>query len=51
MWRRLPGISAIKGVRPTKTGRVYSLSGQYLGTNLRTLPRGIYIVDGKKVVK
>ena len=45
------GISAIEGVRPTKTGRVYSLSGQYLGTDLRTLPRGIYIVDGKKVVK
>lgn len=45
------GISAIEGVRPTKTGRVYSLSGKYLGTDLRTLPRGIYIVDGKKVVK
>lgn len=30
---------------------IYSLTGQYLGTNLQVLPRGIYIVGGKKVIK
>jgi len=30
--------------------RIYSLQGQYLGTNAGTLGKGIYIVGGKKVV-
>ena len=29
---------------------IYSLDGTYLGTNLDTLPRGLYIVNGSKVV-
>lgn len=29
---------------------IYSLGGQYLGTDARSLPRGLYIVDGKKMV-
>lgn len=35
-----------------KTGRVYSISGQYLGEreNMERLPKGIYIIDGKKEV-
>ena len=35
-----------------KTGKVYSVSGQYMGENvdLKSLPKGIYIVDGNKVV-
>lgn len=32
-------------------GRVYTLSGQCVGTSLDGLPHGIYIVNGKKVVK
>lgn len=33
------------------TGRVYSISGQYLGNNIDALNSGLYIVDGRKVVK
>lgn len=45
------------GIRPavaTKTGkdaRIYNLGGQYVGTDLRQLPHGIYIVGGRKIVK
>lgn len=34
-----------------KTGRVYTIDGRYVGTNLNALGKGLYIVDGKKVVK
>ena len=39
------------GITPKANHRVYSISGTYLGTSLDSLPHGIYIVDGKKVVK
>ena len=31
--------------------RVYNLQGQYLGTDLNRLPKGVYIVNGKKISK
>lgn len=31
-------------------GRVYNLNGQYVGTSLNGLQKGIYVVNGKKVV-
>lgn len=37
--------------RATTGGRIYSISGQYMGTDLQALPHGIYIIDGKKVVR
>jgi M6 family metalloprotease-like protein len=37
--------------RATAAGRIYSISGQYMGTDLQALPHGIYIIDGKKVVR
>lgn len=30
--------------------RVYNLNGQYVGTTLNSLSKGVYIVNGKKVV-
>ena len=30
---------------------IYSLQGVFLGNNLNILPRGIYLIDGKKVIK
>jgi hypothetical protein len=35
-----------------KTGKVYSMTGAYMGEieNMNSLPKGVYIVDGKKVV-
>ena len=31
--------------------RIYSLDGQYMGTDLKRLPGGMYIIRGKKIVK
>lgn len=44
-------VSVIEARATHTTKGVFSLAGQYLGTSTRSLPRGIYIVDGKKVVK
>jgi hypothetical protein len=30
--------------------RVYNLQGQYLGSDADALPRGLYIINGKKQV-
>ena len=30
---------------------VYTLDGVYLGTHVENLPRGVYIVGGKKTIK
>ena len=50
-----PVPSGIQGVRIRPTAkpdnRIYSLEGQYLGTELEVLPRGIYIRNGKKIVR
>ena len=34
------------------TGKVYSISGRYMGENvdMKSLPKGVYIVDGIKIV-
>ena len=34
-----------------KTNRIYTLDGRYMGTRREVLPRGIYIIGGKKVVR
>ncbi len=37
-------------VEPRKQG-IYSIDGVYLGNDLKALPRGVYVKDGKKVLK
>lgn len=32
------------------SGKVYNLNGQYVGNNVKTLQKGIYIVNGKKII-
>ncbi|MFC2494198.1 MAG: peptidase, partial [Prevotella sp.] len=47
-------ITNIPTARPAPraaSGRIYSLDGVYLGTNIDALSKGVYLVDGKKVVK
>lgn len=34
-----------------KNFKVYNVNGQYVGTSLEALPKGLYIVGGKKVLK
>lgn len=43
------GIMTVDGQVATGDNRVYNLQGQYVGTQLQSLPKGIYIVNGKKV--
>ena len=35
----------------TTTTRIYTLDGRYVGTDPNLLPRGLYIINGKKIVK
>ena len=30
---------------------IYTVTGQYVGENLETLPKGVYVIDGVKIVK
>lgn len=59
LYTRPLAVSLSTGLSETTTApavggtdrRVYSLDGRYLGTDLRALPRGIYVQGGKKVVR
>lgn len=44
------GISTIT-TRLSSTKYIYDLRGRNLGTDASALPKGVYIIDGKKVVK
>lgn len=49
----LDGIQSVEtGTKGVKLGqkKVYNLNGQYLGTSVRGLKKGVYIVGGQKVV-
>ncbi len=46
------GIKAVnKDARRTADGRIFSLSGQYMGKDKAKLPKGVYIINGKKEIK
>ncbi len=49
------GTSGINGIQNNeangvKDGRIYSVSGQFVGTSKDKLKKGIYIVNGKKFI-
>jgi len=48
-------ITSVEGIDADSfiqtTGRIYNLNGQVVGNDLEALPRGVYIVNGKKVMK
>lgn len=48
-------VTAIDGVQTdesaTMPSAIYSVDGIYKGTDLKALPHGVYIINGKKVVK
>lgn len=50
-----PTTTAIRSIevqnQDKATTRVYAIDGRYLGTSLQGLQHGIYIVNGRKVVK
>lgn len=45
------GILPVWGDKQTTDGKVYSINGTFLGYDLSTLPHGIYIMNGQKIVK
>ena len=45
------GIENIVTPTAINNQKVYNLNGQYVGNDLKTMPKGIYIVNGKKVIK
>ena len=44
------GIVTVNAVAAPQSG-IYTLDGRYMGTDYTALPHGLYIVNGKKVVK
>jgi M6 family metalloprotease-like protein len=48
-----PNATAIQTINSNKTTttRIYTLDGRYVGTDPNQLPRGLYIINGKKIVK
>ena len=44
------GINKIKEVKKSLQGKVFNLNGQLVGNSLDGLSKGIYIVNGKKVI-
>lgn len=45
------GIENIVTPTSISNQKVYNLNGQYVGNDLKAMPKGIYIVNGKKVIK
>ena len=44
-------IQTVSTHKDITTARIYTLDGRYVGTNPAVLPRGMYIVNGKKILK
>lgn len=45
------GVYEFGGKKTQDNLRVYNLNGQYVGNSLEGLAKGVYLVNGKKVVK
>lgn len=45
------GISTMEHSFDRKRTAIYGIDGQYLGSDLKALGKGLYIVNGKKIVK
>lgn len=44
------GISQIEDIKKALRGKVYNLQGQYVGSSLQDLSKGVYMINGKKVI-
>ena len=47
----ITGISNVIIQTDADNSKIYNLNGQMVGTNWNTLPQGVYIVNGKKIVR
>lgn len=44
------GIDQVETTKKALLGKVFNLNGQYVGTSTDDLAKGVYIVNGKKVI-
>lgn len=44
------GISQVEDIKKALQGKVYNLQGQCVGSSLQGLSKGVYIINGKKVI-
>lgn len=44
------GISQVEGIKQALQGKVYNLQSQCVGSSLQGLSKGVYIINGKKVI-
>ena len=44
------GIGQVEDIKKALRGKVYNLQGQYVGSSLQGLSKGVYIINGKKVI-
>lgn len=44
------GICQVEDIKKALRGKVYNLQGQYVGSSLQGLSKGVYIINGKKVI-
>ena len=44
------GIDQVETTEKALQGKVFNLNGQYVGTSAEGLAKGVYIVNGKKVI-
>ena len=44
------GISQVEDIKQALQGKVYNLQGQCVGSSLQGLSKGVYIINGKKVI-
>lgn len=47
----ITGIKAIRTMNIECDKRIYDLHGRYVGTDMNALPKGVYIIGGKKIVR
>ena len=45
------GIQTVSSYKAMTTTRIYTIDGRYVGADPNQLPRGLYIINGKKIVK
>ena len=45
------GIMTVNETAASKKTGIYTLDGRYMGNDYTTLPRGLYIINGKKIMK
>ena len=50
-WTTTTAIKHIESVAGKKNQKIYTVDGRFAGYDMNSLPRGIYVVNGKKVSK